>query len=393
MRRRDFLRSTGLVTSGLLAPRFLHGMVGALPLGGRKLVVVQLTGGNDGLNTIVPLQNDDYHRLRPKLALAPGVALPVSDGLGLNPGMEAIRRLFDDGRVCVINGVGYPDPDHSHFRSMDIWQTASNSSEYLDTGWLGRYLDARSIAPHDVVEFGGTLSLANKGQRMKAITLTDPARFFQATREPWFAQLASVRHEEEHRELGLLYRTMVETYRSAGYIQEHLRPRTTGITYPKGAFAKQLQHVSAFIQSGMDTSVYYTSTGGFDTHVNQLVKHQKLWTEVSEGIAAFLNDLRTAGLGKEVLVMVFSEFGRRAKENASNGTDHGTAGSVLLFGEGLRKPGFFNPVPSLSRLDDNGDLVFSTDFRRIYATVLKDWLDTDPGTVIAGRFEKIPVLG
>ena len=143
----------------------------------------------------------------------------------------------------------------------------------------------------------------------------------------------------------------------------------------------------------MDTSVYYTSTGGFDTHVNQLVKHQKLWTEVSEGIAAFLNDLRTAGLGKEVLVMVFSEFGRRAKENASNGTDHGTAGSVLLFGEGLRKPGFFNPVPSLSRLDDNGDLVFSTDFRRIYATVLKDWLDTDPGTVIAGRFEKIPVLG
>ena len=162
MRRRDFLRSTGLVTSGLLAPRFLHGMVGALPLGGRKLVVVQLTGGNDGLNTIVPLQNDDYHRLRPKLALAPGVALPVSDGLGLNPGMEAIRRLFDDGRVCVINGVGYPDPDHSHFRSMDIWQTASNSSEYLDTGWLGRYLDARSIAPHDVVEFGGTLSWPTK---------------------------------------------------------------------------------------------------------------------------------------------------------------------------------------------------------------------------------------
>lgn len=393
MRRRDFLRSTGLVTTSLLVPRFLHGMGGVLMLNGRKLVVVQLTGGNDGLNTIVPLRSDDYYRLRPKLAIARDLALPITDGLGLNPGMSALRPLFDDGRLCVINGVGYPDPDRSHFRSMDIWHTASGSDTFLDTGWLGRYLDARHTSPHDVVEFGGTLSLANKGERVKALAMNDPARFLQAAREPWFAKLASGGHAAEHQQLGYLYRTMAETYQSAGHIQERLKPRTTSVVFPKTAFATQLRHVSAFIQSGMETSVYYTSAGGFDTHVNQAVKHQKLWTEVGAGIAAFVDDLRAAGLGKEVLVMVFSEFGRRAKENASNGTDHGTAGPVLLIGEGLKKPGAFNALPSLTDLDGNGDLQFTIDFRRIYATLLKDWLGTEPGAVLGGRFDKLPVVG
>jgi uncharacterized protein (DUF1501 family) len=393
MRRRDFLRSTGLVTTSLLLPRFLQGMGGTRPVNARKLVVVQLTGGNDGLNTVVPYRNDVYYSTRPKLAIARELALPITDELGFNPGMTALRRLYDAGQVAIINGVGYPQPDRSHFRSMDIWQTASGSGQFLETGWLGRYMDAQNADPHDVVEFGGTLSLANKGDKVKAIAINDPGRFYQATREPYFARLASQQHALQHQQLGYLYRTMTETYRSAGYIQEHLRPRTTATTFPKGDFAKQLRHVSAFIQSGMETTVYYTSTAGFDTHVNQSGRHQKLLAEMSDGIAAFMDDIQAAGRSSEVLVMVFSEFGRRVKENASNGTDHGTASTMFLIGEGVKKAGVFNHLPSLETLDDNGDLKFSVDFRRLYATVLDRWLGSDPLNVLGARFETLPILG
>ncbi len=392
MRRRDFLRSTGLVTTSLLVPRFLHGMGTAPSANARKLVVVQLTGGNDGLNTVVPFRDDAYYRARPKLAIARELALPLTDELGLNPGMKELRALYDAGHMAIINGVGYPQPDRSHFRSMDIWHTASGSEQFLDTGWLGRYMDVRKSVPHEVVEFGGTLSLANKGDTVKAIAINDPGRFYQATREPYFARLASAQHAHQHQQLGYLYRTMTETYRSAGYIQEHLRPRSTSVTFPKGDLSKQLRHVSAFIQSGMETSVYYTSIAGFDTHVNQEGKHEKLLTEVSVAIGAFMDDIKAAGRADEVLIMVFSEFGRRVKENASNGTDHGTASSVFLIGQGLKKPGVFNGLPSLDSLDDNGDLKFSVDFRRVYATVLDRWLGADTGHVLSGRFENLHVL-
>jgi uncharacterized protein (DUF1501 family) len=393
MKRRDFLRSTGLVTTSLLVPRFLHGMGGKASVNGRKLVVVQLTGGNDGLNTVVPFRNDAYFRARPKLAIARDLALPLTDELGLNPGLKELHALYEAGQMVIINGVGYPQPDRSHFRSMDIWHTASGSDRFLETGWLGRFMDDKKAAPHEVVEFGGTLSLANKGGTVKAIAMNDPGRFYQATREPYFARLAAEMHAVEHQQLGYLYRTMTETYRSAGYIQERLRPRGTTVAFPKGDLAKQLRHVSAFIQSGMETSVYYTSTDGFDTHVNQAVRQQKQLGEVSAAIGAFMNDIKAAGRGNEVLVMVFSEFGRRVKENASNGTDHGTASCLFLIGEGLKKPGVFNTLPSLEALDDNGDLQFSVDFRRVYATVLDRWLGASSGQVLDPGFEALPILG
>lgn len=393
MKRRDFLRSTGLVTTSLLVPRFLHGMGNARAVNGRKLVVVQLTGGNDGLNTLVPFRNDAYYRARPKLGIARELTLPITDDLGFNPGLKEWRALFDAGHMTIINGVGYPQPDRSHFRSMDIWQTGSGSDRFLDTGWLGRYMDARTALPHEVVEFGGTLSLANKGENVKAIAINDPGRFYQATREPYFARLAAGEYALQHQQLGYLYRTMQETYRSAGYIQEHLRPRGTSITFPKGELSEQLRHVSVFIQSGMETSVYYTSTSGFDTHVNQLGRQEKMLAAVSSATGAFMDDIRAAGLGSEVLVMVFSEFGRRVKENASSGTDHGTASSLFLIGEGLKKPGIFNALPSLNDLDANGDLEFSVDFRRIYATVLDRWLGSGTEAVLFGQFEPLMVLG
>ena len=393
MKRRDFLRSTGLVSASLLMPRFLHGMGGHASLSGRKLVIVQLTGGNDGLNTVVPYRNDVYYRARPKLAIARALALPITDELGLNPGLKEFRALYDEGRMAIVNGVGYPQPDRSHFRSMDIWHTASGSDQFLDTGWLGRYMDEKKAAPHEVVEFGGAVSLANKGATVKALAMNDPGRFYQATREPYFARLASQQHAIAHQELGYLYRTMTETYRSAGYIQEHLRPRGTSVAFPKGDLARQLRHVSAFIQSGMETSVYYTSTDGFDTHVNQAGRQEKKLTEVSAAIGAFMDDINAAGRAGEVLIMVFSEFGRRVKENANSGTDHGTASCLFLIGEGLKKPGLFNAPPSLDALDENGDLAFSVDFRRVYATVLDKWLEVPPGRALPGVFDPLPVLG
>ncbi|MBK9760236.1 MAG: DUF1501 domain-containing protein [Flavobacteriales bacterium] len=392
MKRRDFLRSTGLVSASLMMPRFLQGMAPVKSQNGRKLVVVQLSGGNDGLNTVVPFRNDIYYALRPQLALARDKVLGLSDELGLNPGMAAIQAIHEAGELTILNGVGYPQPDRSHFRSMDIWHTASASDEYLQTGWLGRYMDATEAKAHDVIEFGGTLSLANKGAQMKALALNEPARFYASTREPFFAKLAQVQHREQHQQLGYLYRTMTETYQSAGYIQEHLRPRSTEVIFPKSDLAKQLRNVSAFIQSGMETSVYYTSFDGFDTHVNQLGRQQKNLTQLSEAIGAFWNDLKAAGKQEDVLIMVFSEFGRRVKQNASNGTDHGTASNLFLIGSSLKKPGFFNAMPSLSDLDENGDLKFAVDFRSIYSTLLEGWLGLAPAAVGLGSFRSLPLL-
>jgi uncharacterized protein (DUF1501 family) len=392
MDRRKFLRNTGLVSTALLMPRFLQAMPNATGTKGRILVVVQLTGGNDGLNTVVPYRNDVYYRERPVLGITKDKVLPLTDELGLHPAMSGLRELFDQGLVTVINGVGYPQPDRSHFRSMDIWHTASGSDQYLGTGWLGRYLDATDAPPHGVIEFGGALSLANKGLRTKAIALNDPRSFHAATREPYFAALAQEQHQQQHVQLGYLYRTMAETYRSAGYIHETLRPQETSASWPKHDLARQLKQVSSFIRSGMATSVYYTSTDGFDTHVNQAMRHEKLLGAVSASLSAFMADMKAAGRGEEVLVMVFSEFGRRVKQNANNGTDHGTSSNVLLLGGALRKPGIHNPLPALTALDENGDLPHSVDFRSIYAALLSDWIGMGAAGILDTAIRPIPLV-
>ncbi len=393
MDRRKFLKSTGLVSTAMLMPQFLRAMPGGGTSNGKILVVVQLTGGNDGLNTVIPYRNDAYYNARPQLAIARGTVLPLTDGIGLNPSMGAMRSLFDEGQLTIVNGVGYPDPDRSHFRSMDIWHTASGSEQYLETGWLGRYLDATRAKPHGVIEFGGGLSLANKGAKEKAIAIADPARFYAVTREPYFAKLAQEAHADDHTQLGYLYRTMVETYQSAGYIHENVKTKESSTIWPKNELANQLRHVSAFIRSGLETRVYYTSFSGFDTHVNQQGKHEKVLGGTSEALGAFAADLKAAGKQDDVLIMVFSEFGRRVKQNASNGTDHGTASNVFLIGTRLKKAGVFNALPSLEKLDDNGDLRFAVDFRSVYAAVLDHWLGLDPKLILTTAFDPLPVLG
>lgn len=374
MERRDFLRSTGLISTALLLPRFVKATGRVLPPGVRRLVVVQLSGGNDALNTIVPYADDAYHSARGLLAVRADKVLRITDAIGFNPALAPLLPLIDRGELAILNGVGYPNPDRSHFRSMDIWHTASASDEVLTTGWLGRYLDHECAHPHGVVEFGQRLSLANTGSTRKAIALTDPRRFHAATREPLFAHLAESAPSIDGNGLGFLYRTMAETYESAAHINAHLRAPDRSTVYPKGVFAASLRDIATFIGNGMETRVYYAGLGGFDTHVNQQGKHERVLGELAAGLSAFINDLRAQGALDDTLVMVFSEFGRRVKRNASNGTDHGSAGSMLLLGGGLRSAGPLNPIPSLAALDANGDLVHTTDFRSIYAAIMHHWL-------------------
>lgn len=381
--RRHFLKQTGLVSTAWLLPSFLKAMA---PIGGtahRKLVVIQLSGGNDGLNTVVPWRNDAYQANRQRLALPKDRLLAITDDFAFNPGATGLKRLYDQGLLCVVQGVGYPEPDRSHFRSLDIWHSASASNEYWSTGWLGRYLDLRGTAPHDVIEVGSTLSLAGRGERIKALTLTDAQRLFRSTREPYFAALAQG-EGHEHATVSYLYRTMAETYQSAAYVKEQLKPTATPGAFLKDDLGKQLRTVAHFINSGLDTTAYYVTTSGYDTHTNQLQRHERLLRSLGDNLHAFVAQLKAGGELENTVVMVFSEFGRRVKQNASNGTDHGTAGPVILIGGGLKKSGIFNPLPSLTDLDANGDMRFSVDFRSVYAAVLQDWLAVDARTLVPG---------
>jgi uncharacterized protein (DUF1501 family) len=390
MRRRDFLRSTGLISTSLLLPRFIKAS-GTLAAGqGRRLVVVQLSGGNDGLNTIVPYADDLYHIARGGLAVEKVIAL--NDRLGLNAALAPLRSVVEKGHFLVINGVGYPNPDRSHFRSMDIWHTASASDQYLPSGWLGRYLDHECSHPHGVIEFGARLSLANKGEHGNAIALSDPRRFHAATREPLFAHLAAAASVNDPSPAGYLYRTMADTYQSAAYINEHLKARENGPGYPKGEFAEALRNIATFIGNNMETRVYYASISGFDTHVNQLGRQERVLGEVAAGLSAFITDLQEQGTWKDTLVMVFSEFGRRVKRNASKGTDHGTAGNVWLLSGGLKTLGVYNELPSLADLDANGDLKYTVDFRSIYAAVLGDWLGVSLAPIMPSPIDPIKGL-
>ncbi|MEO8068519.1 MAG: DUF1501 domain-containing protein [Flavobacteriales bacterium] len=381
--RRRFLQHSALVSTAWMLPSFLKAMV-ANPQGGqRRLVVLQMSGGNDGLNTVVPFRNDVYAANRRSLALPKDRLQLITDDIGLNPGLAGFRALHDEGLLSIVQGVGYPDPDRSHFRSLDIWHSASASNAYLGTGWLGRYLDHERMAPHAVIEVGPSLTLANKGEHLKAITLTDADRLYRSTREPFFAQLASA-GAHEHATAAYLYKTMAETYQSAAYIKEHLKRSEPVGGYVKDDLGKQLRSVANFIKSGLETRVYYVSIAGFDTHANQLQRHERVLKTVGDNLLAFTIDLKAAGELDSTLVMVFSEFGRRVKQNASNGTDHGAAAPLFLIGTGLRKPGLFNAMPSLTDLDPNGDLKFAVDFRDIYASVLRDWIGTDHNAIVPG---------
>jgi uncharacterized protein (DUF1501 family) len=374
--RRKFLKKSILATSGaLLVPRFLKAFEQPLGTmaGEQILIVLQLSGGNDGLNTIVPYRNDLYYQSRPTLGISREKVIPASDELGFNPALAKFKGLYDQGYLSVINNVGYPNPDRSHFRSMDIWQTASGSNEYLSTGWIGRYLDSNceGCGSHSAVEIDDSLSLALRGDRVKGMAIKDPAKLYRVTSSPFFKNV-SAGHDDEPT-LDYLYKTMAETVSNAEYIYDKTKVVKSSQEFPNNDFAKRLKTISELIQSGIQTRVYYASLSGFDTHVRQAGQQERLLGLYSEAVNALVADLKATGNFDRTLILTFSEFGRRVEENASGGTDHGTANNLFLIGGKLKAKGFYNQTPDLRKLDQ-GDLIYEIDFRQVYATVLKNWL-------------------
>ncbi|RME99406.1 MAG: DUF1501 domain-containing protein, partial [Bacteroidetes bacterium] len=372
MKRRDFLQTSAWVSAALFTPRFLQSSALGAGTGsrtGKILIVIQLSGGNDGLNTVVPYRNDHYYRLRPSLAIGRDEVLPLTDELGFHPALAPLRELYDEGVLSVLNSVGYPNPDRSHFRSMDIWHSASPSHEYWTNGWLGRYLDSQcqDCAIHHALEVDDGLSLALKGELRKGFAMSNPQRLRQATRNEVLQAIAQQEYDAEH-EVAYLYKTLTDTQASADYLWEKSRVHASQMRYPNTEFGRKLKQIAELITADTDTKVYYLSLGGFDTHAQQKGRQERLLKQYAEGVHALVRDLQAHQLFEDTLIMTFSEFGRRVAQNAGGGTDHGTANNLFLLSGGLRQAGFYNAAPDLGQLVED-DLQYEIDFRRVYATI------------------------
>jgi len=405
--RRELLRvgfgGLGVLSLGGTVPMFVQKMAFAEALKGTTvandniLVVVQLSGGNDGLNTVVPYSNDIYRKLRPTLGIKDRL-LNLDDALALNPGLAALKEMYLEGTVAIVNGCGYPEPNRSHFASMEIWHTADPKGESDHGGWLGHYLDhcCRGTDSHmPAVNIGTELpqALVNQGPPVPSIQQiedfrikTDPASQYDAKREQ---QLITELNQIKDATPALQFLSRQAT--NAIVESEQVRKLTQGYKpdadYGYG-FGQQLKLIAQIISGNFGTKVYYCQIGGFDTHSNQLNQHENLLRQVSIAISAFFKDLGAKKLADKVTLMCFSEFGRRVAQNDSLGTDHGTAAPMFVVGPKV-KGGLYGKYPSLSDLDQ-GDLKFTTDFRRVYATLLDQWLNADSTAVLKNKFEPVP---
>ena len=388
---------------------------------GTILVVLQLAGGNDGLNTVVPYADDAYHRARPRLALSNEQILTIDHHVGLNPKLTGLKSLYEEGHLAIVQGVGYPNPNRSHFRSTEIWQTASDAERNETQGWLGRYFDncCCGAEPTIGVAIGEELPQAFVAKTPTGVTFSRPEQFrWRASQrnsghisaeEIFFRQLngsdeqtkppatdgASIgtlpgKAKSDLSTLDFLQRTALDAQLSSDKILAIARKYKSMIAYPQGQLAASLNIIARMIAGGLTTRVYYASQGGFDTHAGQFNTHGRLMTELNDAIAAFVADLKHQGNFERVLLITFSEFGRRVAENANGGTDHGTAAPMFVLG-GRVKPGLFGKHPSLADLD-RGDLKFNTDFRSVYGTVLDSWLNTPSQIVLGRKFSPLSIL-
>jgi len=275
---------------------------------------------------------------------------------------------------------------------MDIWNSASESTEYLYTGWIGRYLDAQCSGckkPTQALEIDDVLSLALKGENSKGLAMKDPKRLYTTANEKYFKELISSHKDQSGEQpVDYLYKTMTETVSSADYIYQQSRLHPSSSLYPKTELSKSFQTIASLIFSEINTKVYYVSLGSFDTHINQGNQQQRLFTEMNEAISAFVKDLKANGRFNDVLITTFSEFGRRVSQNASGGTDHGTANNMFFIGSGLKQKGILNPLPNLNDLQD-GDLKHKVDFKNVYATILKNWLNADDKKILGKQFDHL----
>lgn len=404
--RREFLglssKGIGLLAFSQYAPQFLvQSTLAATPAPEQDrsiLVIVQLAGGNDGLNTLIPFEDPEYYRLRPTIGITKDKVLATGDTTGLHPAMTGLHRLYGEGKLAIVQNVGYPNPNRSHFRSTEIWETASASDEFAASGWVGRFLD------------NACAGMPTDSHDPLAVHITNgvPQSFQGAKPHPTFGLVpgsGSRRDNEETRRLletilskapapaggndtaGFLKQTFMDTLVTEKKVQRVLSEYRPGSPYPGSPFAASLRNVAALISARMPTRVYFVTLGGFDTHTNQLTQHANLMTQLSDGLAAFQKDLEHKKLHDQVTTMTFSEFGRRPNENQSRGTDHGTAAPLFVLGAKV-KGGLHGTAPSL-QLQKNQDLQFSTDFRNVYATMLDRWLACPSADILKGKFEPI----
>jgi uncharacterized protein (DUF1501 family) len=392
--RRDFLRHSSLLALAPAVPGFLAATARAARPGpdARVLVVVQLDGGNDGLNTVVPFGDDHYGRLRPALRLPPNQLVKVQGGIGLHFGLRPLGKMLEKGQLAAIQGVGYPNPNRSHFRSMAIWHSARfDPEEHNGLGWLGRALDG-ARAPQ-----GGEPGALYVGMEAPPVALR--GRRSTASALARLEDFAFAGGNDPHNALSgpdgddlaaFVRRTTLDAYATAQRLEEAARTKDGGVSYPSGELAQRLRLVSRLLKSGFGTRVFYTLQPGYDTHAQQFIVHAGLLDDLARALAAFFEDLSAAGLAERVAVLCFSEFGRTIKENASGGTDHGTAGPVLLLGPAV-KGGLAGKPPSLTDLVA-GEPRMTVDFRQVYATVLRDWLGLDPKAAAGGDFERLALF-
>lgn len=399
IKRRDFIQVGSLATASLMMPKFLKAFESprAVPPGNKVVVILQLSGGNDGLNTVIPVRNDIYYRSRPKLGIERSKGLSLTDEVSLHPSLKAFADSFHEGSLGILNNVGYPNPDRSHFRSMDIWHSASQSNEYVNTGWLGRYLDAQCNGcgrPTQALEIDDTLSLALKGEQVNGLALKDPKRLYGTSNEKFFKEVSkkySADHHHDEQPVDYLYKTMSETLSSADYIFQQSRLHPSSGAYPNTNLGKDLKTIASLIYSEINTKVYYVSLGSFDTHINQESQQQRLFTEMNDAVSAFIKDLKVNNRFNDVLFFTFSEFGRRVSQNASGGTDHGTANNMFLLSGGLKEKGILNALPDLNDLDE-GDLKYKIDFKNVYATILDKWLGADDKKILGKKYDTLKFI-
>jgi len=373
MNRRNFLTLTGTFTGGLLVlPDFLHafGSQNNLVTGEQCIVFVQLNGGNDGLNTFIPYDNPLYYDLRTKIALNKDIVIGKNKGMAFHPSLKDFAQMQQNGDLTVIQNVGYPEPIRSHFRSQEIWQTAADSNKYINEGWLGRYLDLQCNGhqPTAGINLDSIDNLALKGMEPNSITVKDPNRFKVKFDKEQNVKLS------DNPQLDFVRKIANSVTEGSDEIQKALVKSKSEISYPKTDLSKNLEWIGRLIKGNLNSKVYYTSLGGFDTHDNQLAIHEKKLADLNDALFSFYKDLKQAQLLQNVTIVVFSEFGRRVKDNG-NGTDHGTAAPMFIIG-GNNKGTILGNNPDLANLD-NGDLKYEIDFRSVYASLLQQKMNFD----------------
>lgn len=398
--RRSFLQALGLSGgASMMLGSFPLYASSPTPLGkaisqlenDRILVLIRLKGGNDGLNTIIPLNDyDNYSQNRETIKIAEVDTLSLDSDYGIPDYLSSLENLWDDGQMKVVHGVGYPDQSLSHFRSSDIWASASDSDEVVSSGWLGRYYEEEYpdylLTPPDAppaIQIGSIGNLIFDGSEGTgySFSVANPEQLYQIAQNGWLHDVENLPDCYYGEQVGFLRGIANTTFLYANVINDAYTASENVVEYADSELGNQLSIVARLIKGGLDTKVYLVTLNGFDTHANQLELHESILTDLSDSVKLFYEDLTDGGVENDVLSLTFSEFGRRVEQNASDGTDHGLAAPVMLFGPALNGSAFVGSHPSLTELDENGNMEFTTDFRQIYASVLENWLCIESDTV------------